>query len=147
VQCLLILSGNLLLEHILNKQLPYSNVFIPLIIGPPSLHLPAPCRSTSSSCSTGSAAASTALQSATAQLETQSKPPCSNAEVAAHPTQVMPHGFTLPRGLTTEAVLQHIEQLPVHLLLAEARAADGASRSAATAASEVLITGLRQCDL
>jgi hypothetical protein len=67
--------------------------------------------------------------------------------VAAHPIQVLPHGFTLPKGSTTEAVLQHIEELPMHALLAEARAADGANRSTASAASEALIIALRQCDL
>jgi hypothetical protein len=71
---------------------------------------------------------------------------CCNTEVAAHPTQVLPHGFALPRGSTMEAVLWHIEELPARLLLAEARA-DGASRSAASAASEALIIALRQCDL
>ena len=70
-----------------------------------------------------------------------------SAEVAAHPGQTLPCGVTLPRGSITEAVLQHIQQLPAHPLLGEANAAASANQKIAVAASQALITALRQCRL
>ena len=71
---------------------------------------------------------------------------CCNVEVAAHPAQTLPGGFSLPTGSTREAVLQHIEQLPAHPP-PQGAAHAGAKQRIATAASEALIAALRQCRL
>lgn len=72
---------------------------------------------------------------------------CCCAEVAATPAHPLTRSGSvrLPRGTSMEAMLQHINQLPAHLLLEDISAdvKDGIE----LAASEVLIAALRRCDM